>query len=88
MEASAGFGASGAAVTLCLCIQADGCPTICRQCWAQDVGYDAIPAGDIAWVLDGGRLPGSRPASGRLAEDVEGGAVAKGATLSGGTRFQ
>jgi len=34
-EASAGSGAPGAAVTLYLCIEAAGCPTICRHCWAQ-----------------------------------------------------
>lgn len=52
-EAPAGSDAPGAAVTLYLCIEAAGCPTICRHCWAQGVGYGAIPAEDIAWVLDG-----------------------------------
>jgi hypothetical protein len=40
-------------MTLYLCIEAAGCPTICRHCWAQGVGYGAMPAEDVAWVLEG-----------------------------------
>ncbi len=38
---------------LYLCIEAVGCPTICRHCWAQGVGYGAMPLADIEWVLEG-----------------------------------
>ena len=35
-----------------LCIEAVGCPTVCRHCWAQGRPYGAMPAHDIAWVLE------------------------------------
>jgi hypothetical protein len=28
-----------------------GCPTVCRHCWAQGVGYGAMSLADIEWVL-------------------------------------
>lgn len=40
------------AATLYLCIEAVGCPTVCRHCWAQGTPYGAMPVGDIAWVLE------------------------------------
>jgi hypothetical protein len=38
--------------TLYLCVEAVGCPTVCRHCWAQGVGYGAMELGEIAWVLE------------------------------------
>jgi hypothetical protein len=38
--------------TLDLQLEVVGCPTICRHCWAQGLPYQAMPADDIAWVLD------------------------------------
>jgi hypothetical protein len=35
-----------------LCIEAVGCPTVCRHCWAQGTPYRAMPAREIAWVLE------------------------------------
>jgi hypothetical protein len=29
-----------------------GCPTVCRHCWAQGVPYQAMPVGEVAWVLE------------------------------------
>src|SRR2546421_12467824 len=39
--------------TVYLCIEAVGCPTVCRHCWAQGAPYRAMPADEIAWVLEG-----------------------------------
>jgi len=38
---------------LYLCMEVAGCPTVCRHCWAQGVGYGAMPLADIEWVLEG-----------------------------------
>jgi hypothetical protein len=35
-----------------LCIEAVGCLTVCRHCWAQGTPYRAMPVHDIAWVLE------------------------------------
>jgi hypothetical protein len=35
-----------------LLIEVVGCPTVCRHCWAQGVAYQAMPLGDVAWVLE------------------------------------
>jgi hypothetical protein len=35
-----------------LCIEAVGCPTVCRHCWAQGRPYRAMPVRDIAWMLE------------------------------------
>lgn len=37
---------------LYLRVEVVGCPTICRHCWAQGVGYQAVPVGDVAFVLE------------------------------------
>jgi hypothetical protein len=37
---------------LYLCMEVAGCPTVCRHCWAQGVGYGIMPLADIEWVLD------------------------------------
>jgi hypothetical protein len=37
---------------LYLMVEVVGCPTICRHCWAQGVGYQAMPVGDVAFVLE------------------------------------
>ena len=29
-----------------------GCPTVCQHCWAQGVPYPAMPASDVASVLE------------------------------------
>ena len=46
-----GLGDAGAAELLYLCMEVAGCPTVCRHCWAQGVGYGAMPLADIEWVL-------------------------------------
>jgi hypothetical protein len=33
-------------------VEVVGCPTVCRHCWAQGVPYQAMPIGDVAWVLE------------------------------------
>jgi hypothetical protein len=33
-------------------IEVVGCPTVCRDCWAQGVAHQAMPLGDVAWVLE------------------------------------
>jgi hypothetical protein len=38
--------------TVYLCLEAAGCPTVCRHCWAQGTRYGAMPLADIAWVLE------------------------------------
>jgi hypothetical protein len=38
--------------TLDLQLEAVGCPTLCRHCWAQGLPYPAMPVDDIAWVLE------------------------------------
>jgi hypothetical protein len=38
--------------TLDLQVEAVGCPTVCRHCWAQGVPYPAMPVDDVAWVLE------------------------------------
>jgi hypothetical protein len=48
-----GLGDAGAAELLYLCMEVAGCPTVCRHCWAQGVGYGVMPLSDIEWVLDG-----------------------------------
>ena len=37
---------------LYLYVEVVGCPTICRRCWARGVGYQAMPVGDVAFVLE------------------------------------
>jgi hypothetical protein len=37
---------------LYLMVEVVGCPTICRHCRAQGVCYQAIPVGDVAFVLE------------------------------------
>jgi hypothetical protein len=37
---------------LWLQVEVVGCPTVCRHCWAQGVPYQAMPLGDVAWVLE------------------------------------
>jgi hypothetical protein len=51
-ETSADAGERSAVTTLYLCIEAVGCPTVCRHCWAQGVRYGAMDLADIAWVLE------------------------------------
>ena len=52
-EGTAAGGGPGAlgAVSLYLYMEVAGCPTVCRHCWAQGVGYGAMPLADIEWVL-------------------------------------
>jgi hypothetical protein len=38
--------------TLDLQLEAVGCPTVCRHCWAQGLPYPAMPVDDVAWVLE------------------------------------
>jgi hypothetical protein len=38
--------------TLDLQVEAVGCPTVCRHCWAQGLPYPAMPVDDVAWVLE------------------------------------
>ena len=38
--------------SLYLLIEAVGCPTVCRHCWAQGTPYQAMPLGDVAGVLE------------------------------------
>ena len=38
--------------TLDLQVEAVGCPTVCRLCWAQGVPYQAMPVDDVALVLE------------------------------------
>ena len=40
------------AAELWLQVEVVGCPTVCRHCWAQGVGYQAMPVSDVAWVLE------------------------------------
>ena len=49
--AGGGPGDLGAVSSLYLCMEVAGCPTVCRHCWAQGVGYGAMPLADIEWVL-------------------------------------
>jgi hypothetical protein len=51
--AAGGSGDLGEAALLYLCMEVAGCPTVCRHCWAQGVGYGAMPLADIEWVLEG-----------------------------------
>ena len=44
-------GDPGAVSLLYLCVEVAGCPTVCRHCWAQGVGYGVMPLADIEWVL-------------------------------------
>ena len=37
---------------LYLDVEVVGCPTVCRHCWAQGVGYQAMPVADVAFVLE------------------------------------
>ena len=50
--AGGGPGDPGAVSLLYLCVEVAGCPTVCRHCWAQGVGYGAMPLADIEWVLE------------------------------------
>ncbi len=34
-----------------LWIEAAGCPTVCKHCWAQGTPYSAMPIDDLSWVL-------------------------------------
>jgi hypothetical protein len=45
-------GEHSAVTVMYLCIEAVGCPTVCRHCWAQGRPYRAMPVQDIAWVLE------------------------------------
>ena len=49
--AGGGPGDPGVVSSLDLCMEVAGCPTVCRHCWAQGVGYGAMPLADIEWVL-------------------------------------
>jgi hypothetical protein len=40
------------AESLYLLIEAVGCPTVCRHCWAQGTPYRAMPLGDVSKVLE------------------------------------
>jgi hypothetical protein len=51
--ATGGSGDQDAVELLYLCMEVAGCPTVCRHCWAQGVGYGAMPLADIAWALEG-----------------------------------
>jgi len=51
--AAGGPGDLDAADLLYLCVEVAGCPTVCRHCWAQGVGYGSMPLADIEWVLEG-----------------------------------
>ena len=33
-------------------LEVAGCPTVCRHCWAQGVGYGMMALDDIRWVLE------------------------------------
>lgn len=35
-----------------LYVEVAGCPTVCKHCWAQGVGYGMMPLDDVRWVLD------------------------------------
>ena len=50
--AGGGPGDLGAVSLLYLYVEVAGCPTVCRHCWAQGVGYGAMPLADIEWVLE------------------------------------
>jgi hypothetical protein len=50
--AGGGPGDLGTVSSLFLCVEVTGCPTVCRHCWAQGVGYGATPLADIEWVLE------------------------------------
>jgi hypothetical protein len=55
-KATAAGGAAGdrtAVSLLYLCMEVAGCHTVCRHCWAQGVGYGAMPLADIEQVLEG-----------------------------------
>jgi hypothetical protein len=41
--------------SLFLMVEAVGCPTICRHCWAQGTPYQAMPLGDVDRVLEEAR---------------------------------
>jgi hypothetical protein len=38
--------------SLYLLVEAVGCPTVCRHCWAQGAPYTAMPVSDVAEVLE------------------------------------
>ena len=40
------------AESLSLLVEAVGCPTVCRHCWAQGTPYQAMPLGDVSRVLE------------------------------------
>jgi hypothetical protein len=50
--AGGGPGDPGTVSSLFLCVEVAGCPTVCRHCGAQGVGYGAMPLADIEWVLE------------------------------------
>jgi hypothetical protein len=50
--AGGGPGDLGAVSVLYLCMEVAGCPTVCRHCWAQGLGYGAMPLADIEWSLE------------------------------------
>jgi hypothetical protein len=52
MAASGGPGDLGAVSLLSVDVEVAGCRTVCRHCWAQGVGYGAMPLADIEWVLE------------------------------------
>jgi hypothetical protein len=37
---------------LMVSVEAIGCPTVCRHCWAQGTPYHTMPVDDIGWVLE------------------------------------
>jgi hypothetical protein len=42
----------GTVEQLYLQVEVVGCPTVCRHCWAQGIGYPAMPIDDVARVLE------------------------------------
>jgi hypothetical protein len=52
MAAGGRPGDLGAVSLLSVYAEVAGCPTVCRHCWAQGVGYGAMLLADIEWVLE------------------------------------
>lgn len=38
-------------MTMRMCVEVMGCPTVCQHCWAMGRGYSAMPLEDVSWVL-------------------------------------
>jgi hypothetical protein len=47
-----GPGALGVVSSVYLCMEVAGCPTVCRHCWAQGLGYGVMPLADVERVLE------------------------------------